>query len=275
MSLSTRSSKTTKTTTNMTKAIISPKKRTRTKNNNKNSDDAKISKFQEEDTIENIKSIIDSTQNNENVATTTTTSSSTSLTELLSQALSSNDKDLLEMCFSIMDMVKVRSSIRALPASKVLPLLKCLVTRIRSKAIRSQQLLQWIEALFHSQLSTLLMTPGLEGHFAELQSIIESRCKSYRRMLQLKGRLDLLLLQKQSNHNNDNDLFRAQTETPSIIFDEASSEDDHNLSSDHQSGDDMEDFSDSDQSQNSDSNQNQSEDDDEDLSEDDEDEESE
>lgn len=117
----------------------------------------------------------------------------TSLSALLSQGVISHDKTLIESALSITDPLLQRLATSKLTPIAILPLLDALIEKLELQPQRTLQLVPWIQALFTTQLDYLMSAPELWKHLDPLKRIIEARTKTYRRMMQLKGRLDIIL----------------------------------------------------------------------------------
>ena len=115
------------------------------------------------------------------------------LVEILIQGATSNDASLLETAFSVTESNLVRSTLQKLPADKVILVLDALVVRITHKPVRALQLVPWIQMLLQTQAMALLAIPDFAERVKPLQVIIEGRTKSFKRMMQLKGKIDMLI----------------------------------------------------------------------------------
>jgi U3 small nucleolar RNA-associated protein 5 len=119
-----------------------------------------------------------------------------SLAVLLSQALRSSDRALLERCLSVgRERVIVNSVKRLVPMDAAL-LLKAAVERLQTKPSRGQQLAAWIHAVLLQHTGYLMSAPAAAPLMSSLYQIIEARLAMQRQLLSLSGRLDLLLAQR-------------------------------------------------------------------------------
>jgi U3 small nucleolar RNA-associated protein 5 len=120
-----------------------------------------------------------------------------SLAVLLSQALRSSDKALLERCLSVgRERVVVNSVKRLVPMDAAL-LLKAAVERLQTKPSRGQQLAAWIQAVLLHHTAYLMAAPAAAPLMSSLYQIIEARLAMQRQLLSLSGRLELLLAQRE------------------------------------------------------------------------------
>ncbi|XP_046863644.1 WD repeat-containing protein 43-like [Xenia sp. Carnegie-2017] len=131
---------------------------------------------------------------------TTSTRGSTpkvgSLTQMLVQALNSQDKKLLEDVLNGSTKPKViQSTLRRLPVNYVIPFLTELVQRIQSSPSRSSYLVPWIKNIMSIHMAYLMTVPNLVDSLGGLYQLFESRVGIHSRLCKLQGRLDLMLSQ--------------------------------------------------------------------------------
>lgn len=77
--------------------------------------------------------------------------------------------------------------------SPVSPFFFRVVAKLEKRPNRAAALGRWIRALLSCHLGYLVSVPGLPDKLALLQQLIDRRVASFPRLLQLHGRLDLLL----------------------------------------------------------------------------------
>lgn len=163
-----------------------------------------------------------------------------SLCQMLKQSLISHDKVMLEGALSVTDLALVADSIRALPAESLLPLLDALVQRIEGRPWRAGRLVPWLMLLLQTHALALSQQSRLSEHLAPLKGLIEARCRSYRRLVALRGKLDLMLsMAEESLEGGDRrraEQMHSLLATPLAIFDDA--EDDFTLADEMMDGGD-------------------------------------
>ncbi|GAB4813616.1 hypothetical protein N2152v2_000662 [Parachlorella kessleri] len=120
-----------------------------------------------------------------------------SLSVLLSQALQSGDRALLERCFTVRNEDVVRKTAARLSSADAALFLKAAVQRLQSAPARGEQLAAWIRAVLLAHAGSLVATAGMQGTLAHLYQIIEARLASYHSLLSLAGRLDVVLAHAQ------------------------------------------------------------------------------
>jgi U3 small nucleolar RNA-associated protein 5 len=119
-----------------------------------------------------------------------------SLAVLLSQALRSSDRALLERCLSVGRQSVIVNSVKRLVPMDAALLLKAAVERLQTKPSRGQQLAAWIQAVLLHHTAYLMSAPAAAPLMSSLYQIIEARLAMQRQLLSLSGRLELLLAQR-------------------------------------------------------------------------------
>lgn len=120
-----------------------------------------------------------------------------SLSVLLSQALQSSDRVLLERCLTVRNEEVIRKTVIRLSSSDAALFLKAAVQRLQSAPNRGEQLSSWIRAVLISHAGSLVAMQGMQHTLAYLYQLIESRLASYQSLLALAGRLDVVLAHAQ------------------------------------------------------------------------------
>lgn len=121
--------------------------------------------------------------------------SANSLGTVLTQALRTNDRDLLESCFEMNDLESVRSTIERLPSHLVSVLLPRLAERIHKRPGRAGNLMVWVQWAIVSHGGYLAGQPEVVLHMGSLIRVIKERAHGLQPLLQLKGKLDMLSAQ--------------------------------------------------------------------------------
>jgi U3 small nucleolar RNA-associated protein 5 len=121
--------------------------------------------------------------------------SASSLGTVLTQALRTNDRDLLESCFEMNDLESVRSTIERLPSNLVSNLLQRLAERIHKRPGRAGNLMVWVQWAIVSHGAHLAGQPDVVMRLGSLINVIRERANGLQPLLQLKGKLDMLSAQ--------------------------------------------------------------------------------
>ncbi len=118
-----------------------------------------------------------------------------SLQALLEQALQTNDDGQLEMCLCVTDGRVIDATVARLAAPKVIPLLTALIARFEAKPARGAALLPWLRSVLVQHTGHLMAVPGLVQRLARLYQTVDARLATFKKLLKLDGRLDVVLSQ--------------------------------------------------------------------------------
>ena len=164
--------------------------------------------------------------------------SANSLGTVLTQALRTNDAELMECCFLVHDLDSVRATIERLPSNLVATLLHKLAERMQKRPGRAGRLMVWVQWALVSHGGYLAGQTGLMKRVGSLYRVINERATSLQPLLQLKGKLDMLNAQMELRKNMQRaaDASKAEEDNP-VIYVEGQEE-----SSDEDDDSDMEDL---------------------------------
>lgn len=124
-----------------------------------------------------------------------------SLGTILSQALRSNDKNLLETCFSEKDPNTIRRTIQRQKSHEIATLLEIIAERIHRNPGRTGTLLVWVQWSLVSHGGYLANQPELMRKVKALGQVVRERAAGLQPLLHLKGKLDLLSAQLDIRRN--------------------------------------------------------------------------
>ncbi|KAI1444302.1 NUC189-domain-containing protein [Annulohypoxylon stygium] len=136
-----------------------------------------------------------------------------SLGTVLSQALRTDDADLLESCLHTNDLTTIRNTIQRLDSTLAGTLLTKLASRMHRRPGRAGSLMTWVQWTLVAHGGALATQPGLAKKLSELHRVLEERSRGLNSLLALKGKLDLLEaqmelrrgLQRNEDSDDDND----------------------------------------------------------------------
>eukprot|EP00741_Cyanophora_paradoxa_P007161 tig00000123_g6930.t1 len=143
-----------------------------------------------------------------------------SLQPLLVQALQSGDGTLLEQCLRVTNERVIQTTVSRLPTSSVLPFLKRVVAKFEARPTRAASLAVWIRAVLQLHTSYLVTVPGLSESLAGLYQTVDARVASFKRLLKLQGKFDLLLAQIDRQRVGDAARRAARPLRPLVTFTE-------------------------------------------------------
>lgn len=115
-----------------------------------------------------------------------------SLTTVLSQALRTDDTDLLESCLHTTDLPTIRNTIERIDSSLAGTLLNKLAARLYRRPGRAGNLMTWVQWTLVSHGGALASQPKVVHGLSGLQNVLSERAKGLSSLLALKGKLDLL-----------------------------------------------------------------------------------
>ncbi|KAI8816180.1 WD40-repeat-containing domain protein [Fimicolochytrium jonesii] len=118
-----------------------------------------------------------------------------SLHQMLSQAIHTNDIQLLEQALQVHDPDMILATVRRLPPAQVIPLLDQLLLRLQKRPNRAKQLIEWVRAVVLVHAAYLMSVPHLAASLGALYQLLDSRAAVFQKLLRLSGRLDLVVSQ--------------------------------------------------------------------------------
>ncbi|TKA64663.1 hypothetical protein B0A49_10919 [Cryomyces minteri] len=121
--------------------------------------------------------------------------SAISLGTVLTQALKTNDSELLESCFQMTDVDSIRSTIQRLHSSLVSNLLQKLAERLHKRPGRAGNLMVWVQWSLVAHGGYLASQPEVMKKLGTLHRVIKERANGLQPLLTLKGKLDMLSAQ--------------------------------------------------------------------------------
>lgn len=115
-----------------------------------------------------------------------------SLGTVLTQALRTNDVNLLETCLHQRDLNIVRATIERLNSSFAASLLQKLAERLHSRPGRAGSLMVWVQWTLVAHGGYLASQPDVVKKLNALYQVVKERASSLQSLLSLKGKLDML-----------------------------------------------------------------------------------
>ncbi|KAF5662474.1 u3 small nucleolar RNA-associated 5 [Fusarium heterosporum] len=115
-----------------------------------------------------------------------------SLTTVLSQALRTDDTDLLESCLHTTDLPTIRNTIERLDSALAGTLLTKLAARLYRRPGRAGNLMTWVQWTLVAHGGALASQPKVIHSLSGLQKVLAERAKGLSSLLALKGKLDML-----------------------------------------------------------------------------------
>ncbi|KAI1745516.1 NUC189-domain-containing protein [Xylaria scruposa] len=137
--------------------------------------------------------------------------SSSSMGTVLSQALRTDDSDLLESCLRVTDIRTIDNTVQRLDSTLAGILLAKLASRMHRRPGRAGSLMTWVQSTLICHGGALAAQPGLVKRLSELQRVLDERARGLNSLLALKGKLDLMnaqlkLRRKEGNSEVEDDV---------------------------------------------------------------------
>ncbi|KAI1307384.1 WD repeat-containing protein 43 [Mortierella claussenii] len=163
-----------------------------------------------------------------------------SLQQMLIQALHSNDLQLLEACLTFNNVEVIRNTIRRLPTAYVVPFLTQVIHKFQQKPNRGEALLEWIKAVLLIHTAYLMTVPDLIKKLSNFYQTLDSRVSVYQKMLNLHGRLDLVMSQIEMRQQYEAE--DATNEATTVYVEDEDDEDEEDLDLDMEDDDEDDDL---------------------------------
>ncbi|GKT70737.1 U3 small nucleolar RNA-associated protein 5 [Colletotrichum tofieldiae] len=120
-----------------------------------------------------------------------------SLSTVLTQALKTEDTDLLESCLQITHLETIQQTIERLDSSLAGILLTKLAARFHRRPGRAGSLMTWVKWTLVAHGGALAVQPKVLERLVALQKVLSERSRGLPSLLALKGKLDMLEAQMQ------------------------------------------------------------------------------
>ncbi|KAJ8131383.1 hypothetical protein O1611_g2248 [Lasiodiplodia mahajangana] len=142
--------------------------------------------------------------------------SNSSLGTVLSQALRTDDADLLESCLRVVDLHTIENTVQRLDSTLAGRLLLKLASRMHRRPGRAASLMTWVQATIVCHGGALAAQPGLVKGLSDLQRVLDERARGLNSLLALRGKLDLMTTQlrirRQQQNSEVNENVREEEE---------------------------------------------------------------
>lgn len=122
------------------------------------------------------------------------------LLQKLILGIESNDMDIVASVFNGQVEPNV---MRDLPLPSVMPLLKLIRKKVARKSVKSIHHLDWLESLIQCKLSYLVSCQNIDSEIGYLLDSLNVKVDIFDRVIQLQGKLDLLMAQVNSNDSSN------------------------------------------------------------------------
>jgi len=148
-----------------------------------------------------------------------------SLAVLLTQALRSNDRALLERCLATSNPRIITNTVRRIVPMDAALFLKAAVDRVLSRPARALQLAPWIRAVLHYHTGYIMTAPGVQAPLAALYQAIDGRVSLYQQLLKVYGRLGLITSHAARGSAEEGADGAVGVPAPEVVFEDESDDD--------------------------------------------------
>ncbi|KAI9716738.1 MAG: Small subunit (SSU) processome component [Chrysothrix sp. TS-e1954] len=149
----------------------------------------------------------------------------TSLGTVLTQALRTDDAELLESCLQVPNLDSIRATIERLHSSLAASLLQKLAERMHRRPGRAGSLMVWIQWTIVAHGGYLAGQPAAMKQLQTLYQVVKQRATSLQPLLALKGKLDMLEAQLQLRRSRQAAPSRAGEIDQGVIYVEGEEDD--------------------------------------------------
>ncbi|KAH6926359.1 hypothetical protein HPB50_017539 [Hyalomma asiaticum] len=143
------------------------------------------------------------------------------LSQLLLQGLQSEDPRLLNSVLQRTDETLLRNTVRRLPLSSVLSLLKELQQRMHSRGAGVYPYMKWTKTVISTHTSYLMTCKEANTLLSPLMELLEARTEMFEKVCRLRGKLDLIMAQVATRHED----MELPTEPLCVVNDDSSDDD--------------------------------------------------
>ena len=141
-----------------------------------------------------------------------------SLGTVLTQALNTNDVQLLESCLHTTDISTIRSTIQRLDSPLAGTLLQKLAGRLHRRPGRAGSLMVWVQWTLVTHGGYLATQRDLIKKLAQLNKVIDERAKGLQSLLSLKGKLDMLEAQIELRRSMQRRRVEDEVDNEGVIY---------------------------------------------------------
>jgi len=148
-----------------------------------------------------------------------------SVLQLLLQGLNSKDKRILESVLERADDELINDTVKRLPLEAVLPLLEILHHYIQGKVSLVFSHGKWLKAVLQHHTSQIMSSPECEEILASMNTVIEGRTRNYAKILQLRGKLEMMVKQVQDQDDQFQPELNQASKEALLVYQDDSSDD--------------------------------------------------
>merc|ERR1712098_81607 len=150
------------------------------------------------------------------------------MTQLLVQGLHSNDSRILDSVLDRADLTLIDNTVRKLPVEAVLPLVTVLQRFIRGRGVVHASHAKWLKSVLSIHTGYLVSVPDCQDILSPVYALLEARTQNYSQVLQLRGKLNMMMKQSDDKHTDNN--LDVEQDALAVYIDTSSDESDDMVS---------------------------------------------
>lgn len=147
-----------------------------------------------------------------------------SVLQLLLQGLNNKDRKILESVLERADDEQINNTVKRLPIEAIVPMLEELQHHIQGKGLGVLTHSKWMKSLLQFHTSYLTNSPQCEDIMTSIYAMIENKTKNYQRILQLRGKLDIMVQQMNTEPDPAQESSNDNTKEALLVYHDDSDE---------------------------------------------------
>jgi len=144
------------------------------------------------------------------------------LAQLLVQGLHGKDGRILDSVLDRADDELIDNTVRRIPAEAVVPLVTTLQKYVKGRGMVNSSHAKWLRSVLTLHTGFLVSVPDCQDLLGPVYALLEARTNAYSSVLQLRGKLDLVI--KQKSGRTEDAAVDADQEALLVYQDESSDE---------------------------------------------------
>jgi len=118
------------------------------------------------------------------------------LAQLLVQGLHGKDDRIVDSVLDRADEQLIDNTVRRIPAEAVVPLVNTLQRYVKGRGVVNASHAKWLRSVLTIHTGFLMSLPDCQDLLGPVYALLEARTASYSSVLQLRGKLDMIMKQK-------------------------------------------------------------------------------
>merc|ERR1712058_114961 len=122
----------------------------------------------------------------------------------------------------------IDNTVRKLPAEAVVPLVTTLQRFIRGRGVVNASHAKWLKSVLTIHTGYLVSIPDCQDLLSPVYALLEARTQNYSQVLQLRGKLNMMMKQSDDKHTDNN--LDVEQDALAVYIDTSSDESDDMVS---------------------------------------------